>query len=162
GAAAVAIYPALLEYQGMLMGEPLATTLLSGAVLATLWAANGSRSAPRGGWRGFGGPSEGAAQPRPQDGGTKSVTGPAAPGLSRSRPNEVRWLAPGALFGALALVRPEYVAIVLLVSLVVSARNWRDGWRAGSLQAAVLLIGVAVIVVPWTVRNTVALHRFVP
>jgi len=34
----VAIYPALLEYQGMLMSEPLAATLLSGAVLAMLWA----------------------------------------------------------------------------------------------------------------------------
>lgn len=43
GAAAVAIYPALLEYQGMLMGEPLAATLLSGAVLAMLWAAEGRR-----------------------------------------------------------------------------------------------------------------------
>ena len=32
GAGAIAIYPALLEYQGMLMGEPLAATLLSGAV----------------------------------------------------------------------------------------------------------------------------------
>jgi 4-amino-4-deoxy-L-arabinose transferase-like glycosyltransferase len=41
GAAAVAIYPALLEYQGMLMGEPLAATLLSGAVLAMLWAGQG-------------------------------------------------------------------------------------------------------------------------
>ena len=38
GAVAVAIYPALLEYQGMLMGEPLAATLLSGAVLSMLWA----------------------------------------------------------------------------------------------------------------------------
>ena len=38
GAAAVAIYPALLEYQGMLMSEPLAASLLSGAVLAMLWA----------------------------------------------------------------------------------------------------------------------------
>ncbi len=36
GAAALAVYPALLEYQGMLMGEPLAATLLSGAVLAML------------------------------------------------------------------------------------------------------------------------------
>lgn len=37
-AAAVAIFPALLEYQGMLMSEPLAATLLSGAALAVLWA----------------------------------------------------------------------------------------------------------------------------
>lgn len=40
GAAAVAIYPALIEYQGMMMSEPLAATLLSGAVLATFWAAD--------------------------------------------------------------------------------------------------------------------------
>jgi len=40
GAAAVAVYPALLEYQGMLMSEPLAATLLSGAVLAIFWASD--------------------------------------------------------------------------------------------------------------------------
>ena len=40
GATAVAIYPALLEYGGMLMSEPLAATLLSGAVPAILWAAD--------------------------------------------------------------------------------------------------------------------------
>jgi 4-amino-4-deoxy-L-arabinose transferase-like glycosyltransferase len=40
GAAAVAVYPAFLEYQGMLMSEPLAAALLSGSVLAMLWAAD--------------------------------------------------------------------------------------------------------------------------
>ena len=44
--AAVAVYPALVEYQGMLMGEPLAATLLSGAVLAMLWAADTGRTSP--------------------------------------------------------------------------------------------------------------------
>src|SRR6478672_6817739 len=41
GATAVAIYPALLEYQGMLMSEPLAATLLAGSVLALFWATDG-------------------------------------------------------------------------------------------------------------------------
>ena len=41
----VAGYPALLQYQGMLMTEPLAVTLLSGALLAFLWAGDG-----RGAW----------------------------------------------------------------------------------------------------------------
>jgi len=41
GALVVAVYPALLEYQGMLMSEPLAATLLSGGVLAALWAWDG-------------------------------------------------------------------------------------------------------------------------
>jgi 4-amino-4-deoxy-L-arabinose transferase-like glycosyltransferase len=118
GASAVAIYPAMIEYQGMLMGEPLAATLLSGAVLATLWAAGQDRRA--------------------------------------------RWLVPGLLFGALALVRPEYLGVALLVSLVVFVRNGRNDWSRTLAQALFLLAGVAVVVLPWTVRNAVALDRFVP
>jgi hypothetical protein len=124
GAAAVAIYPALLEYQGMLMGEPLAATLLSGAVLAVLWA-------------------QGPWSPPP-------------------RHPHVRWVIPGASFGALILVRPEYLGVALLVSLVVLAKNWKEGRRSSLAQAAVLLAGVAVVVLPWTVRNAVALDRVVP
>jgi 4-amino-4-deoxy-L-arabinose transferase-like glycosyltransferase len=122
GAAAVAVYPALLEYQGMLMGEPLAATLLSGAVLAVLWA------------------------DRPR----------------QTEPARVRWVVPGVLLGALALVRPEYIGIALLVSLVVLLRY---GWRGRSgtwAQALLVLVGVVLVVAPWTVRNAVALDRFVP
>ena len=117
GAAAVAIYPALLEYQGMLMSEPLAASLLSGAVLAMLWADESSRA---------------------------------------------RWLFPGLLLGALALTRPEYLAISIPIALVVLVRHGWAGWRSGLAQAAIMLAGLAVIVAPWTVRNEVALHRFVP
>ena len=120
GAGAIAIYPALLEYQGMLMGEPLATTLLSGAVLTALWAADPAVSARQ------------------------------------------RWLVPGALFGLLALVRPEYLGVAFLVSLVVLLRcGWRN-WSRTWTQALLMLAGVAVVVVPWTVRNAIALDRFVP
>lgn len=116
GAGAIAIYPALLEYQGMLMGEPLAATLLSAAVLATFWA------------RGSG----------------------------------VRWLLPGGLFGALILVRPEYLGVVLLVSLVVLVKDGRHAWREALVPAVTLLVGAAVVAVPWTVRNAVVLDRVVP
>ena len=117
GALVVAIYPALLEYGGMLMSEPLAATLLSGGVLAVLWAWDGGR------WR---------------------------------------WLLPGALFGALALTRPEYLAIAGLVALVVFAREASGDWRASLSRAAIFLLGLIVIVAPWTIRNAVALDRFVP
>src|SRR5690349_16105261 len=117
GALVVAVYPALLEYQGMLMSEPLAATLLSGGVLAVLWAWDGGR------WR---------------------------------------WLLPGVLFGALALTRPEYLAIAGLVALVVFVREARDDWRRSLVRAAIFLLGLVVIVAPWTVRNAVALDRFVP
>jgi 4-amino-4-deoxy-L-arabinose transferase-like glycosyltransferase len=118
GAAVVAIYPALLEYQGMLMGEPLAATLLSGAVLAILWAAD--------------------------------------------RDGRWHWLLPGVLLGALALVRPEYLAIAFLLGFVIFARHVRADWRLALTQAAILLAGLAIVVAPWTVRNAVALDRFVP
>jgi hypothetical protein len=66
------------------------------------------------------------------------------------------------LFGLLALVRPEYLGVALLVSLVVLAKEIRAKWRWSVAKAALLLVGVAVVVVPWTVRNAVALDRFVP
>jgi 4-amino-4-deoxy-L-arabinose transferase-like glycosyltransferase len=122
GAVAIAIYPALLEYQGMLMGEPLAATLLSGAVLAMLWAAG----------------------PRQND---------------HAR---ARWLLPGALLGALALVRPEYLGVAVLVSLVVLVKDGKNGWRGGLVNSALLLAGLAIVIAPWTVRNAVALDRFAP
>ena len=117
GALAVAVYPALLEYQGMLMGEPLAAALLSGGVLAALWAWDG-------GW--------------------------------------VRWLLPGVLFGALAMVRPEYLGVAVLLAVVIAAREVRDDWRLSLLRAAVFLGAALVIVAPWTIRNASALDRFVP
>jgi hypothetical protein len=117
GALVVAVYPALLEYQGMLMGEPLAAALLSGGVLAALWAWDGR-------WE--------------------------------------RWVLPGGLFGALALARPEYLGIVALVALVVAARQARGDWRSSLLRAAVFLGAGLIVIAPWTIRNVVALDRFVP
>jgi hypothetical protein len=99
------------------MSEPLAAALLSGGVLAALWA-----------W----------------DGGP------------------VRWLLPGGLFGALAMVRPEYLGIAALVALVIAAREARSDWRSSLLRAAVFLAAALVVIAPWTIRNAVALDRFVP
>jgi 4-amino-4-deoxy-L-arabinose transferase-like glycosyltransferase len=123
-AAAVAIYPALIEYQGMLMSEPLAATLLSGAALAMLWAAD--------------------------------------PPSSGDPPQLWRWLLPGALLGALALTRPEYLGVTFLLAVVVSARGLRGGWRSSLIQAAVMLAAALVVIAPWTIRNAAALDRFVP
>ena len=149
GAGLIAIYPALLEYQGMLMSEPLAATLLSGAVLAMLWAAG------TGGFRPAGPVGAGDPPPLPV---AKASSGEVPP----TPPPAGGWLVPGLLLGALALVRPEYLAISLPIAVVVFARQGRGGWRAGLTQALILLLGLAVVVVPWTVRNEVALGRFAP
>jgi 4-amino-4-deoxy-L-arabinose transferase-like glycosyltransferase len=136
-ALAVAIYPAFLEYGGMLMSESLAATLLAGGVLALLWARDASMR-----------------------GGTAWA----------------RWLTAGLALGALAMVRPEYLAVGVLLAVVVAisevrlsfsadsagrnSRAW-PGWR-GIVCGALVLAGIAVVVAPWTVRNAVALERFVP
>jgi len=145
GAAAVAIYPALLEYQGMLMGEPLAATLLSGAVLSMLWAADPGQGVRRAG------PVTGQGSSSSQAAGEDPV-----PHATRAR-----WLVPGLLLGALVLVRPEYLGIGVLLAVVVLAWD-RDEWRLGLAKAGLLLAGAALVVAPWTVRNSVVLDRFVP
>jgi 4-amino-4-deoxy-L-arabinose transferase-like glycosyltransferase len=117
-AAIVAIYPALLEYQGMLMSEPLAATLLSAAVLAMLWAAD--------------------------------------------RDSAIRWLLPGLLLGATAMVRPEYLGVALLLAVVVFSRAARHDWQRALVQALALCAGLILVVAPWMIRNAAALDRFVP
>jgi hypothetical protein len=145
----VAIYPATIEYTGMLMTEPLAATLLAGALLGILWAGDGPRI---------------GATDRP------------------ARPRSVwRWLMPGLTLGALSLVRPEYLAIGLLLAVLVllherfspsrrsrfpvtSTENCerREGtWRRALVAAAVVVLGMVVVIAPWTARNAFALHRFV-
>jgi 4-amino-4-deoxy-L-arabinose transferase-like glycosyltransferase len=117
-ALAVAIYPATIQYTGMLMTEPLAATLLAGAMLAIFWAADGVSP-----WR---------------------------------------WTLPGLSLGALALVRPEYLAIGALLALLVFLRQrLYDDWRQALLAAAIVILGIVVVVAPWTARNAFALHRFV-
>jgi Dolichyl-phosphate-mannose-protein mannosyltransferase len=145
GAGAVAIYPALLEYQGMFMGEPLAATLLSGGLLAVLWASDS-------------GPAGGRAGPVAGQGPSSSQAAGEDP---TPRATRARWLVPGLLLGALVLVRPEYLGISVLLAVVVLAWE-REQWRDGLANAGIFLLGVALVVAPWTVRNAVVLDRFVP
>lgn len=120
----VAIYPATIEYTGMLMTEPLAATLLASGILGLLWAA---------------------------DAASRDDGAPAW-----------RWLVPGLTLGALALVRPEYLAIGLLLALLVFLCQRRHAdWRRALLAGAVVALGLIIVVAPWTIRNAIALDRFV-
>jgi 4-amino-4-deoxy-L-arabinose transferase-like glycosyltransferase len=119
GAAVIAIYPALLDYQGLLLTEPLAAFLLSAALVVFFCAAD--RLSP---WR---------------------------------------WLGSGALLGSLALVRPEYLAVAVLLPLAWLAREGLRGQlRHSAALAGFSLLGTALILAPWTIRNEISLHRTVP
>ena len=147
GGGAVAIYPAFLEYQGMLMGEPLAAALLSAAVLLTLWAADPARPLRS--------PSPGEPEV------SKTNSQPAGPPPARRDPR-ARWLLPGLLFGATAMVRPEYLGVIFIVALVAFARTACQEWRRSLARGAFFLAGAVLILAPWTIRNAFALGRFVP
>jgi hypothetical protein len=90
---------------------------------------------------------------------------------------------PGLTLGALALVRPEYLAIGLLVAVLIllherfaprhrsssqkpadsAEKCERDGgdWRRALVAGAIVVLGIVVVVAPWTIRNAIALDRFV-
>lgn len=119
-AGAVAVYPALLEYSGMLMTEPLGTALLGGMALLFLHA--------------------------------------------RERTALWPWAVAGLALGALVMLRPEYLPLVVVLPLLALAPWGRGGPLARPLLArAALMTGCACLVLlPWTVRNFVAFDRVVP
>jgi 4-amino-4-deoxy-L-arabinose transferase-like glycosyltransferase len=66
----------------------------------------------------------------------------------------------GLALGAATLVRPQ-VALVI-PALAVAWLAARLGWRDVARRGGVLVAGVLVCVLPWTVRNAVVLDGFVP
>ena len=136
-AAIVAGYPALIEYQALLLTEPLGATLLIGSLVAFFAAVE--------------------------------------------RPGAWRWAGTGALLGLLAMVRPEFLILAILLPLAYVLRALvtttpadgpirrtgfagsarRPGWMALGMAGASVLATVLVLL-PWAIRNQVDLHRTVP
>ncbi len=79
---------------------------------------------------------------------------------STGPPSTRRLLAFGVLLGATVLIRPFVAPVV--VGLLLACAVARFGWRSTVRTLAVPLAVVAVMMVPWTVRNAVTLGAFVP
>jgi 4-amino-4-deoxy-L-arabinose transferase-like glycosyltransferase len=82
---------------------------------------------------------------------------PAADGSDRGRS---RMIAGGVLLGLVALVRPTIglLLFALLATWLVARRPWREIVAA----LAIVTAAMVVVVAPWTIRNAVRLHAFVP
>ncbi|MGH7729673.1 MAG: ArnT family glycosyltransferase, partial [Candidatus Eiseniibacteriota bacterium] len=78
-------------------------------------------------------------------------------------PRSGRALGTGLAWGIAALTRPTALPIPLIVALWA----WRPlgltvGARGRLWHLGLLLLGLATVVGPWTLRNAIALHAFVP
>jgi 4-amino-4-deoxy-L-arabinose transferase-like glycosyltransferase len=75
------------------------------------------------------------------------------------RPTRRRAVGTGLLVGISLLIRPsgEFVLLAALVAWIASR-----GWRAGiGLMALAAVVAIAVVA-PWTIRNAVVMHGFLP
>jgi 4-amino-4-deoxy-L-arabinose transferase-like glycosyltransferase len=150
----VAVYPPFIHSIGALYSEPPAIFVLPAAVLAFLWATDmGPVATARGSCHG--GPPPCAQTPLR---GAFRYGGPPPP-----RHPRVKWLVPGLLFGALALIRPEYLLVGVAFVVLAAVRGCLErGWRQGLAVGAIFAAGLLLPIVPWTIHNQVTLHRTVP
>lgn len=75
-------------------------------------------------------------------------------------PTTQRLVAFGAAMGAGVLVRP-FLA-VLLVGLAAALASLHIGWRQVAIGVAVPLGVMVAMSTPWTIRNAVHMHAFIP
>jgi len=63
------------------------------------------------------------------------------------------WILPGLLFGLGAMVRPEFLAVAIVVAAVTALAHRREGCLRALIGPAILLASAALVIAPWTVRN---------
>lgn len=78
------------------------------------------------------------------------------------RPSERPWLAYasfGALAGLACLTRGQGAVL-----FPVAVTYWlaRDGWRPALRSTTLALLAAVLLITPWTLRNAVELHAFIP
>jgi 4-amino-4-deoxy-L-arabinose transferase-like glycosyltransferase len=73
-----------------------------------------------------------------------------------------RYAAVGLATGALSLVRPEDALLIapIAVALFISDRAAARISRVRNV--AILLAGFALVIAPWTIRNAIVAHSFIP
>ena len=72
--------------------------------------------------------------------------------------NDRRWqaLVVGLLIGAAALVRGEGLLLAAIIPVLIFVRHRSS--RATLARSSLLLLGAAIVILPWTARNIVKMH----
>jgi 4-amino-4-deoxy-L-arabinose transferase-like glycosyltransferase len=82
--------------------------------------------------------------------------------LHRGSIHRLRWaIAAGILIALAALARPTMLAVLVPILFLVWDRRQRRSWSALRPPLAAL-VAALIVLAPWTVRNEVVLHNFVP
>jgi 4-amino-4-deoxy-L-arabinose transferase-like glycosyltransferase len=127
-AALLALFPSQIFFSTLVMTEVLFAALLTlVALLVVLWTLPPKADPPR----------------------RAAVRPPWAEG--DERPATYKLLLLGLLLGYGAITRGEGGVVILVVLLI-----WwlaRSGWRPFLRRSALLLVGVALVMVPWSIRN---------
>jgi 4-amino-4-deoxy-L-arabinose transferase-like glycosyltransferase len=81
---------------------------------------------------------------------------------ARRAQHPYRWFAAAGVFTGLATLTHQN-GILLLIPLGLASWNLRPWWSVRALAAPALLLATALLtIVPWTIRNAIVLHRFIP
>lgn len=73
-----------------------------------------------------------------------------------------RWAALGAMVGAAALTRAEALLFVPVLLVPLGLARGGSTLRLRGRAALVACLGAVVVVAPWTIRNAVTFHQFIP
>jgi hypothetical protein len=93
----------------------------------------------------------------------RAVGEDAVEATQSARGNTLRWAALGLLWGLIALLNPSLVlALFAEVVWVLWPRRGEKLALAGLAQAALCGAVMALVMLPWIVRNERVLHAFVP
>jgi 4-amino-4-deoxy-L-arabinose transferase-like glycosyltransferase len=64
-----------------------------------------------------------------------------------------RWFASGVLLGLAVLTRDVYILLVPFVALIAALGTFGTAWRVTVARPAAILLGAALVILPWTYRN---------
>ncbi|MFZ0387878.1 MAG: glycosyltransferase family 39 protein [Solirubrobacteraceae bacterium] len=81
---------------------------------------------------------------------------------ARRSPRPLAWVAATGVLGGLATLSHENAAIFVIPLTAAAAGAAGPSWRRRLIGALTLLVATAAMIAPWTIRNAVELHHFIP
>jgi 4-amino-4-deoxy-L-arabinose transferase-like glycosyltransferase len=81
---------------------------------------------------------------------------------ARRSPRPLAWVAATGVLAGLATLSHENAAVCVIPLAVAAAAAAGPSWRRRLLGALTLLVATVAMIAPWTIRNAVELHHFIP